>query len=239
MIEAMQIPRVLFGAGRYAGLAITLMQWMGWRLSDLVLYDDCYPVRKIGPGGYPIVGRMEDGLQQCATNPIPAFIALGSRTAALRYKLYLSLIRAGVPLVNVVHDSCVISPDVQIGRNVMLMPSGAILSGVSIGSMCWFFARTTIEHDCTIGDNVVCGPGVTMAGCVTIGPHAFIGAGAVVCPEIAIGARALIGAGAVVVSDVPDGLIAFGVPARARRVAPAGLDVPTADELLDHPGSIP
>ena len=235
----MQIPRVLFGAGRYAGLAINLMQWMGWRLGDIVIYDDCYPARRIGPGGYPIVGRMEDGLQRCASNPVPTFVALGSRTAALRYKIYLSLVRAGVPLVNVVHDSSVVSPDVQIGRNVMVMPGVAILSGVSIGSMCWFFTRTTIEHDCAIGDNVVCGPGVTMAGCVTIGPHAFVGAGAVLGPEIAIGAGALIGAGAVVVSDVPDGVVAFGVPARVRRVASKGLDVPTADELLNLPGSVP
>ena len=110
-----------------------------------------------------------------------------------------------------------------------------MLSGVTVGSMCSFFARTTIEHDAVIGDNVVCGPGVNLAGCVSIGAHAFIGTGAIIGPEITIGARTLIGAGAVVVSNIPEGVIAFGVPASVQRAAPRGLDVPTSEELADLP----
>lgn len=49
---------------------------------------------------------------------------------------------------------------------------------------------------------------------VSIGDNTFIGANAVVLMGVTIGSHCVIGAGAVVTSDIPDGTVAFGVPAR-------------------------
>ncbi len=49
---------------------------------------------------------------------------------------------------------------------------------------------------------------------VSIGNNTFIGANAVVLMGVTIGSRCVIGAGAVVTGDIPDGTVAFGVPAR-------------------------
>ena len=53
---------------------------------------------------------------------------------------------------------------------------------------------------------------------VAIGDHTFIGANSVVLMGVTIGSRCVIGAGSVVTRDVPDGMCATGVPARAGRV---------------------
>jgi acetyltransferase-like isoleucine patch superfamily enzyme len=57
-----------------------------------------------------------------------------------------------------------------------------------------------------------------LAGCVSIGAQAFVATGASVIPEICIGEGSVIGAGSVVVRDVPAHVVAYGCPARCRRV---------------------
>jgi len=44
-----------------------------------------------------------------------------------------------------------------------------------------------------------------------------VGIGSVATPGVRIGRACVIGAGSVVVRDVPDGAVAYGVPARLRR----------------------
>lgn len=231
--RANPIPKVLFGAGRQAAHVMDLMEWMGLPWQEVVLFDDAFPQQQMGPRNRPILGALESGIAYCVDNALPAMVAMGSRTAAVRYAMYMKLREAGVPLASLVHPSCLIAPTAILGCNVIIMPGCVIGAQVTIGSMCCLFSNVTLEHNARIGDNVVFGPGVVVSGDVKIGKHAFVGAGVVCAPEVSIGERALIAAGAVVVSNVPSGVIAMGVPARVHREAPAGSDVPTLDELLN------
>src|SRR5262249_19298581 len=72
----------------------------------------------------------------------------------------------------------------------------------------------SVDHECTIGNAAHVGPGVRLAGRVCVGDGAWIDIGATVLNEIRIGAGAVIGAGSLVTKDVPDGMVAYGVPAR-------------------------
>jgi acetyltransferase-like isoleucine patch superfamily enzyme len=46
--------------------------------------------------------------------------------------------------------------------------------------------------------------------------------GATLRARIVVGAGSIVGAGAVVVSDLPDGVVAYGVPARVARAVRPG-----------------
>jgi hypothetical protein len=61
-------------------------------------------------------------------------------------------------------------------------------------------------------------PGAHLAGSVQVGEGAFLGIGSVVCPGVKIGRWATLGAGGVAIRDLADGVVAFGVPARALEV---------------------
>jgi maltose O-acetyltransferase len=52
---------------------------------------------------------------------------------------------------------------------------------------------------------------------IAIGDNVWLGGGAIVCPGVTIGDDTVVGAGAVVTKDLPAGVLAAGVPARALR----------------------
>lgn len=52
---------------------------------------------------------------------------------------------------------------------------------------------------------------------VSIADYAFIGPRAIILPGVKIGQGAVVGAGAVVASDIPEGVLAAGVPAKVIR----------------------
>lgn len=49
---------------------------------------------------------------------------------------------------------------------------------------------------------------------VTVGKNVWIGSNSTICPGVTIGDNAVIGAGSVVTKDVPENMVAVGVPAR-------------------------
>jgi acetyltransferase-like isoleucine patch superfamily enzyme len=78
-----------------------------------------------------------------------------------------------------------------------------------------------VDHECVLADGVHVGPGAHLGGRVQVGRAAWIGIGAVVRDRARVGAGALVGAGAVVIRDVPDHVVAYGVPARTMRAGDA------------------
>jgi maltose O-acetyltransferase len=52
---------------------------------------------------------------------------------------------------------------------------------------------------------------------ITIGNNVWLGSGVVVCPGVTIGNDTVVGAGAVVTRDLPEAVVAAGVPARVLR----------------------
>lgn len=52
---------------------------------------------------------------------------------------------------------------------------------------------------------------------ITLADNVWLGGGVIVCPGVTIGQDTVVGAGAVVTKDLPEGVVAAGVPARILR----------------------
>jgi sugar O-acyltransferase (sialic acid O-acetyltransferase NeuD family) len=83
----------------------------------------------------------------------------------------------------------------------------------SIGRCVKINVGATVMHDVTIGDYVTVAPRAVILGRAKIGKNVFIGANATILPDVEIGDNSIIGAGAVVTKNIPNGVIAKGVPA--------------------------
>lgn len=111
--------------------------------------------------------------------------------------------------------------DLRVGDGAWIGPDCYLHSagGIEIGARAGIGPRVTImtsTHEETSPPAAILDAPLTRAP-VTVGPGSDIGTGAILMPGAHIGAGAQIGAGAVVVGEIPDGMIAAGVPARILR----------------------
>jgi UDP-N-acetylbacillosamine N-acetyltransferase len=126
--------------------------------------------------------------------------------------------RKGFDLATAVHPRAVVAGDVEIQRGTVVVAGAAINPGARIGDSAIINTSATIDHECLIGDAVHIGPGARLGGRVIVGSAAWVGIGATVRDRVTVGARAVIGAGAVVLDDIPAGVVAYGVPAKVKRL---------------------
>jgi sugar O-acyltransferase (sialic acid O-acetyltransferase NeuD family) len=199
---------LIYGASGHAKVVIDIVEQQG--VYQIVgLLDDAPERQEREFFGYRVLGGQEilDKHQRCSI-----LIAVGDNEA--RKKLQERAKALGYTPVVATHPSARLARDVSIGPGTVIMAQVAINSGTVIGEGVIVNTGATIDHDCQIGDFAHISPGVNLAGNVTVGRLTQIGIGACAIPGVRIGERTLIGAGAAIVTDIPDGVVAVGVPAR-------------------------
>lgn len=129
-----------------------------------------------------------------------------------------------IPGAYIAPTACVMG-DVEIGEDTSVWYNAVIRAdqnSVRIGKRCSIQDCAVIHMDnergVVIGDDVTIGHGAIVHGC-EIGDNTLIGMGAVILNGAKIGKNCLIGAGALVTQNtvIPDGMMAFGSPAKVRR----------------------
>ncbi len=205
-------PLVIWGAGGHALVVADILRQQG-EYEIVGFLDDVNPARRGSPfaGSLVLGGREQlDALREQGVR----WLFLGFGDCAERLRL-ADLVRAqGFELATAVHPRAVIAADVTIGPGTAIMAGAVINPAARIGANAIVNTRASVDHECVIEDGAHLSPGVTLGGKVTVGRGTWLGIGAVVKDKIRIGSGSIIGAGAVVLDDVPDGVVAVGVPAR-------------------------
>jgi sugar O-acyltransferase (sialic acid O-acetyltransferase NeuD family) len=125
-------------------------------------------------------------------------------------------------LVHAVHPAAVVARDAVLGAGATLMAGAVVSNGCVVGEGLLMGTNASIDHDNVVGAYASLAPGATTGGTVRIGDRTAVGLGASVIHGVTIGNHVVVGAGAVVVRDVPDRVVAFGVPAEVRRAREPG-----------------
>lgn len=117
-------------------------------------------------------------------------------------------------IVNAIHPSAVVAPDVHLGKGIMICAGVVVNTGTTLGDNIILNTSCSVDHHNQIGSHTHIAPGVHLGGDVCVGTGAFIGIGTAVIPGCTIGDWAIVGAGAAVTRDVPPCTTAVGVPAK-------------------------
>jgi sugar O-acyltransferase (sialic acid O-acetyltransferase NeuD family) len=178
--------------------------------------DDVLPERRGEQFcGAPILG----GREQLDLLPARGISKLIFGFGDCRARLELAeLVRAkGLQIATVVHPRACVATDVLIGSGTVILAGAIVNPAAHIGENVIVNTSASIDHECVIDDGAHICPGVHLGGKVSVGRMTWVGIGAAVRDHVNIGAGTVVGAGAVVVEDIPDGVIAYGIPARVIR----------------------
>ncbi len=210
---------VIWGASGHALVVADIVRMRGeYRIVGFL--DDTAPDRAgIEFGGCVVLGGKEQLPLLFERGVRYLLIAIGDCRARLR----LSEVgrAAGFTIATAIHPRATTSEDVVIGAGTVIAAGAVVNPGVRIGENVIINTSSSVDHECLISDGVHIGPGSHLGGRTTVGRGTWIGIGASVSDHINIGKHSIVGAGSVVLADIPDGVVAYGVPARViRRITP-------------------
>ncbi len=205
---------VIWGAGEHALVVAEIVHLRGeWELVGWL--DDVNPERHGSMhAGLPILGGREQ-IERLRDQGIE-HVALGMGRCEARLRLADLVRSAGYHLPALIHPRAIIGTGVPVGEGTVIKAGVVVDVGVTVGAAV-MLAPSFVGHGSVLEDGVLLSTGCNIAGRVRIGRGTVVGVGATVKDRIRIGRGCLIGAGAVVVRDIPDGVVAYGVPARAVR----------------------
>ena len=204
---------IFLGAGGIATVAADIARSLGFEIAGFL---DDRPERHGSDfcngkilGGFDLLPQ----LRQCGIEHV--VVAFGDCHARLVHAQ--KVISAGFQLPKLIHPSALIGGNVDIGPGTILMPGTIVNGGSRVGANVILNTAASVDHDCVIGDGVHIAPGARLSGGVTVGRATWIGIGSVVKEKINIGSDTMVGAGSLVLKDVPNGVVAYGSPAKVVR----------------------
>ena len=203
----------MVGGGGHARVLQEVLLEAGHELAGYVAPNDA---------GLALAGPLElfSDEQVLALNPESVLLINGLGSAgdlSLRASVFEKFKAAGFNFLQTTAQTAHVSESASVTEGVQVMHKAVVHSDAKIDDNTIVNTGAIVEHHNVIGAHCHIAIGAVLAGNVTVGDRTHIGANATVLQGVNIGSNCIIGAGAVVLNDVPDGHIAVGVPAVAKK----------------------
>ncbi|HPT76999.1 MAG TPA: acetyltransferase [Defluviitaleaceae bacterium] len=181
---------------------------------ELLGFIDSDPDKKnICFDNVPVLGDFNELKDQLnSVEPIYGFCAVAK--PEIKRRLVQKMEDYKIQSVNIIHPASYVSPQVKIGKGVLISPYCTLTTNIIIGDYVHINPQSGIGHDSRIGAFSTLYWSVNISGNVTVEEGVEIGSKAFVKQGLTIEKNAVIGAGAVVVHSVKEGKIVVGVPAK-------------------------
>jgi sugar O-acyltransferase (sialic acid O-acetyltransferase NeuD family) len=206
---------LIVGAGGHgkvvADAAIATEKW-----GRIAFLDDDH--RRLGKVlGLDILGS-SNAMEKCYPELGDLLVALGDNCLRLKLLDQARAIGYSIPVLR--HPMSSVSPTARIGEGTVVFAQAVVNPDAEIGRGVIVNTGAIVEHDCRVGDGAHLSPGACMGGRARMEAYSWLGIGASVLPKQSVGTGTIVGAGAVVLKDLPDGVVAYGTPAKVQKTAP-------------------
>lgn len=203
---------VIIGAGGFGREVLEIFkdqnkQKKQWNILGFI--DDNKDIQDKIINNYPVLG----GLDWFKENKdVGCVCAIGKPEA--KKKIVSRLQDLGVIFYNAIHPSVIMSEFVEIGNGVIIGAGTILTVNIKIGNHVIINLNCSVGHDTIIDDYCSIMPTVKINGCNHLSEGVYVGTGATFINEQSVGSWSIVGAGSVVVKDIPENVVAVGVPSK-------------------------
>ncbi|MBV8864944.1 MAG: acetyltransferase [Acidobacteriaceae bacterium] len=209
-------PLLVVGSSGHASIVLEAIELRG-EFNVLGLLDS-FEAKGTLKHGYLVRGAAEDAAEIAEVYGCHSFVvAIGDNWARWKIANAIATASNGVEFPAVVHPSVVFSKSARIGPGTVVMPAAVVGPNAILGEGCIVNIASVVNHDCRMADYSSLSGGVHLAGSIAIGMRSSVGIGSTIREKVSIGRDSVIGAGTVVLDDIPDEVVAYGVPAKVIR----------------------
>lgn len=204
---------LVLGAGGFAIQVLFAMQRMDATLNPAFFCDPEHPADAHFDQQFSLLRSIESARLYLET--VDVRFCLGTGVRANRAEMCERFAQMGGTLTSVIDPSAILPTGLLPNLSGVICLAQAIVEPTcSIGKGVILNLGSMVTHQANIGDFAEIGPGVKLLGKSRIGTQSFIGAGSIVLPGVIVGDFVTVGAGSVVTKDLPNGVMAYGNPAR-------------------------
>ncbi len=165
--------------------------------------------------GYVVYGGVEDAAELSeSTSCRSFFIAVGDNFVRWRIASLLSSTIPGIEFPIVMHPSALVSRSARIGPGTVVTAGAIVSVNAVVGQGCIINVASAVNHDCRMDEFSSISGGVQLGGGSIVGFRSSIGVGATLREKVVVGRDTVVGAGALVTGNLPDNVVAYGVPAK-------------------------
>jgi len=197
----------ILGASGHGKVVAEIAELCGF--DSIIFFDDNNAIKSLE--SWKVIGDTENLLSHVSSFDA-CFVAIGDNNVRVKKTELLKNNNANI--VSLIHPNACVSEYSLIKKGTVVMANASINPYASIGESCIVNTSSTIEHDCLIGSGVHISPNTALAGGVRVGDKTLVGIGSSIRQNIEIGDNVIIGTGSVVINNMPDNVVAFGVPAK-------------------------
>ncbi|HUH46946.1 MAG TPA: acetyltransferase [Arenibacter sp.] len=207
---------IIIGASGHAKVIVDIIEKQNqYRIQGFL---DTYKNKGEKLFNYSILGTEDDlndiaqqhGIHGC-------FIAIGDNYTRKIMANKISVLNPHIKFINAIHPTAIIGKKVKFGHGIAIMPGVVINSDSKIGDFCILNTNSSLGHDGIMEDYSSIASGVRTGGNLMLKECSAISIGATVIENIVIGNDTVIGAGALVNKNIPNLVVAYGVPAKIIR----------------------
>jgi sugar O-acyltransferase (sialic acid O-acetyltransferase NeuD family) len=167
---------------------------------------------------YTVYGRRHDFVELVRSRDVQGgLVAIGDSWIRRKEARRIRELLPDFEFVNAIHPSTLFGRESRLGQGIVVMAGVVVGNDTTVQDGCFVATNSSVDHDSMLRPYCGVSAGVTVGAGVEIGECAFLALGSKVISDVKVGDHSVIGAGAVVVRDIPDHVVAYGVPARVVR----------------------
>ncbi len=205
---------VVFGCGGHGKVVADAALAAGTRVLGFADDDPKWRERVIL--GLPVLAIGFDAASElCSKNSADMVLAIGDNRT--RAHVFDKALARGMRMATIVHPSAVVASTASLGAGTVVFARAVINPECHVGDDVIVNTAASLDHDNVVGAHAHISPGAVLGGTVTVGDGTHVGIGVTVRNNVTIGSWSVVGAGAAVVGDLPDNVVAYGIPAHVAR----------------------